>query len=87
MYFIKRLNLDRGSIGTSPKYGIGSTPKKYKDTSSTLIDTCLFPLLKVMVVDNLLLDHVELPYAMSLISLSPGQSGWLKGKEDNFKTF
>ena len=40
------IQLDRGSIGTSPMYGIGSPPKKYKDTSSTLIDTFLLPLLK-----------------------------------------
>ena len=31
-----RRKLDRGSIGTSPKYGIGSSPKKYKNTSSKL---------------------------------------------------
>ena len=29
--------LDRGSIGTSPMHGIGSPPKKYKDTSYSLI--------------------------------------------------
>ena len=31
-------------------YGIGSPPKKYKDTSSTFIDTCLLllPLPKIM---------------------------------------
>ena len=34
----KGFKLDRGSIGTSPMYGIGSPPKKYKDTSLTLID-------------------------------------------------
>ena len=39
-------------------YGIGSPPKKYKDTSSTLMDNCLLPLQKLWVVDNLLLDHV-----------------------------
>ena len=43
-----KFELDRESIGTSPMYGIGSPSKKYKDTSLTLIDTCLFPLLKVM---------------------------------------
>ena len=40
--------LDQGSIGTSPMYSIGSPPKNFKDTSSTFIDTCLLPLLKVM---------------------------------------
>ena len=30
------IKLDRGSVGTSPMYGIGSPPKKYRDISSTL---------------------------------------------------
>ncbi len=47
-------------------YSIGSPPKKYKDTSSTLIDTWLLLLLKVMGCDNLLLDHVELPHVLDL---------------------
>ena len=44
------IQLDRGSIGTSPMYGIGSPPKKYKDTFSTptLTNTCLLQFLKVM---------------------------------------
>ena len=39
--------LDWGLIGTSQMYGIGSPPKKYKDTSSTLKDNHQLPLLKV----------------------------------------
>ena len=49
------LKLVQGSIGTSPMYGIGSPPKKYKDTSLTLMSltsltrTLLASGLKVMV--------------------------------------
>ena len=40
--------LDRGSIGTSPMYGIGSPLKKYKANSSIFIYISLLPLLKVI---------------------------------------
>ena len=74
------MKLDWGSIGTSLMYGIGSPPKKYRDTSSTLLDTCLLPLLKVIwVVDSLLLDHVELPYVFDLaVHLVHFLAGWSK---------
>ena len=45
-------------------YDIGSLSKKYKNTSLTLIDTCLLPLLKIM--GDLFLEHVELPHVLVL---------------------
>ena len=47
-------------------YGFGTPPKKYKDTSSTLLDTCYSHSKKIWVVDKLLRDHEEIPHVLDL---------------------
>ena len=52
-------NILPGSIRSSPKYGIGPPPKRIRISRTWSQDWS--DSLKLWVVDNLLLDHVELP--------------------------
>ena len=63
---------------------IGSPPRKFKETPPTLIITCILPK-KLGVVDNLLLDHVELPNVLDLAVHLVNLVGWM-GKRDHSKT-
>ena len=45
-------------IGSSPKYGIGPPPKNNKEFQNDPT------MVKRLVFDNLLLDHVELPHVI-----------------------
>ena len=73
------LELDRGSIGTSLMYGIGSPPKKCKDTSSIILihrylSTPTPKSHGLLITFSLIMYN----YPMSFISLSTW-SAWLAG--------
>ena len=66
------VKLDRGSIGTSPMFGIGSPPENLSTPTPT--------------INKLLLDHAELPHVLDLAFHLVNLVGWMI-KRDNSKTF